>query len=101
MSQPPANQPGMTLKADDQVLRGIYANALQISHTKDEVIFDFLSVLPPQGQLVSRVITSPAHAKQILQALKQNLEQYENQHGRLESASAPNREFGFSSSPAS
>lgn len=93
--------PQISLKAEDQVLRGLYANGLQIAHTKDEVVFDFLSVLPPQGQLIARIITSPAHAKQILTALEQNIQQYEKNFGQLETAAAPQREFGFSTKQAS
>jgi hypothetical protein len=85
----------LQLKADDQTLRGIYANGLQISHTKNEVVFDFLSVLPPQGQLLARIITSPLHAKHILKALEQNIDQYEKNFGRLEAGDEPQREFGF------
>lgn len=91
------NQPTqINIKADDVQLRGKYANALQISHTKDEVVFNFLSMFPPQAQLVSRVITSPSHAKQILAALEDNLKKYEAQHGKLTASAAPSQDFGFS-----
>lgn len=91
------NQPQqIQIKATDEVLRGTYANALQISHTKDEVVFDFLSLFPPQGHLVSRVIASPSHAKQILAALEDNLKKYEAQHGKLTASAAPKQDFGFS-----
>lgn len=94
MTQPQQIQ----IKASDDVLRGTYANALQISHTKDEVVFDFLSLFPPQGHLVSRVIVSPSHAKQILAALEDNLKKYEAQHGKLTAAVAFKQDFGFSKS---
>jgi hypothetical protein len=83
------------IKATDEVLRGTYANALQISHTKDEVVFDFLSLFPPQGNLVSRIVTSPSHAKQILAALTDNLKKYESQFGQVTASTAPTKEFGF------
>lgn len=90
------NQPQqMQIKADDDVLKGVYANALQISHTKDEVIFDFLNIVPPQGQMVSRVMTSPGHAKRILNALNDNLKKYEAQFGKLAETAAPANDFGF------
>lgn len=85
------------IKATDQVLAGVYSNALQISHTKEEVTFDFLSIHPPQGQLLSRVITSPGHAKRILAALQDNLKKYEGQFGAITIAAAPTGDFGFSS----
>lgn len=85
------------LKATDDVLRGQYANAVQISHTKEEVVFDFLSLMPPQGQLVSRVIVSPGHAKRFLAALQDNLGKYEKQFGPLTAEPAPKQDFGFTS----
>ena len=83
------------IKASDDVLRGTYANALQITHTKDEIVFDFLSLFPPQGNLVSRIVTSPAHAKQILAALNDNIKKYEAQFGQLTASEAPKNDFGF------
>ncbi len=93
MNQPQVQQ--IQIKASDEALKGVYANALQISHTQTEVVFDFLSIVPPQGQLVSRVVTSPAHAKQILAALGDNLKKYEGKFGLLSAAATPKQEFGF------
>ena len=90
----------MQIKATDDVLKGIYANALQISHTQQEVVFDFLNIFPPQGQLVSRIITSPAHAKQIAAALMENLKKYEAQYGQVTAATSPSGDFGFSTPQA-
>ena len=67
----------------------------QISHTKEEVVFDFLNVMPPQGQLVSRIMTSPGHAKRILAALDDNIKKYEQRYGKIAAADAPPGEFGF------
>lgn len=85
------------LKASDETLQGRYANATQISHTKDEVVLDFLSLMPPHGQLVSRVIVSPAHAKHLLVALQDNLAKYEKQFGPLTAGAVPPQDFGFTS----
>lgn len=90
------NQKQIQVKAQDDILKGAYANIVQISHTKEEVIFDFLNIIPPQGQLVSRVITSPGHAKRILKALEENIKKYESQYGTIAAAEAPKTEFGFS-----
>ncbi len=91
----PAQQ--IQLKTTDEALQGRYANAIQISHTKEEVVFDFLSLMPPQGQLVSRVIVSPGHAKRFLVALQDNLGKYEKQFGPLAAEPAPKQDFGFTS----
>ncbi len=94
----PQQSQQIQIKAPDEVLRGTYANALQISHTKDEFVFDFLSLFPPQGNLVSRVVTSPAHAKQIVAALADNIKKYEAQFGQLTASEAPVKDFGFTKS---
>lgn len=85
----------LSIKATDDMLRGTYSNALQISHTQSEVILDFINLMPPQAQLVSRVITSPAHAKQIIAALTDNLNKYETQFGAITPSAAPTTDFGF------
>lgn len=85
----------MQIKTTDTVLAGVYSNAMQVTHTKEEVILDFLNIVPPQGQLLSRVITSPGHAKRILSALSENLKRYEAQFGPITEASAPAERFGF------
>jgi len=91
------NQNKLQIKATDEAVKGSYSNAAQISHTKEEVIVDFFLMHPPVGQLVSRVILSPGHAKRLANALAQNLANYEKVHGKIEEAAAPAEgEVGFS-----
>jgi hypothetical protein len=91
------NQNKMNIKASDEALKGAYSNAAQISHTKEEVIVDFFLMHPPVGQLASRIILSPGHAKRLANALLQNLANYEKQHGEIQPAEAPvDGEVGFS-----
>lgn len=98
MPQPQPQQ--LQIKGSDEVLRGVYSNAMQLTHTQQEIIFDFFNLLPPQPQLVSRVITNPAHAKQILAALTDNLKKYEQKFGTITAAPAPASDFGFSTNQA-
>ena len=63
--------------------RGRYANRLIVSHTPEEFILDFVSDLPPKPQIVSRIVTSPAHAKAIARAIEANLARYEAKHGAI------------------
>jgi len=86
---------GMQVKAEDSVLKGSYSNAMQVSHTKEEFILDFMLLHPPVGQLVSRVITSPGHLKRIVAALQDNLKRYEEGFGTVTSAQEPERPIGF------
>ena len=66
-------------------LNAVYANVAFISHTPAEMIVDFAQVLPriPKGNVVSRVIMSPMHAKMLHSALAQNIANYERQFGEI------------------
>ena len=77
------------IKIDDKVLKGSYANAMQVGHTKEEFVLDFINLFPPQGVVTARVITSPGHLKRIIAALQDNIAKYETQYGRIEEAAAP------------
>lgn len=78
----------MNIKASDEVLAGRYVNAAQVSHSKEEFTQDFMQLMPPQGQLAARVIMTPATAKRVMLAMKDNIEKYEAQFGTID-ASAP------------
>lgn len=95
MDQPQQTQQ-MQIKASDDDLKGRYANAMQVSHTKEEFTLDFFLLQQPFGQLVSRIIVSPGHLKRVLTAFRENLKRYENQFGEVEEAREPERqEIGF------
>lgn len=87
----------LQVKASEEVLRGVYANLMQVSHSREEVLLDFLTTFPPQPSLVSRVIVTPAHLKRILRALSSSLKKYEEQYGKITSVDAveEEREIGF------
>ena len=91
--QPQGQQ--IDIKATDEKLAGIYANMMQVSHNKEEFIFDFVSLFPPSGQLVSRVLVSPAHAKRMMQALQENIERYESQFEKIDAVQDNKQQFGF------
>ena len=86
---------GLQIKASDDVLKGVYANLMQISHSREEFIMDFMLAHPPAGQFVSRVITSPGHMKRINSALQENINLYEKQFGKINIAIEPETEIGF------
>ena len=90
-------QPGKQLqvKVNDDILKGVYANMLQIGHTQEEFVLDFMNVYPPAGTLNSRIIVSPAHMKRIVAALQDNLKKYEKQFGTVESSAQPEQHIGF------
>ena len=52
---------GLEVKISDDELKGRYSNLLRISHTREEFVLDFINLLPPQGVVTARVVTSPGH----------------------------------------
>lgn len=92
----PVAQQQIQIKAADQDLKGMYSNAMNITHTQEEFVLDFLNIMPPTGSLLSRIIVSPGHMKRIVQAIQHNLGMYESNFGSLTPAEAPKGEIGFS-----
>ena len=80
---------GMNVKISDEELRGRYANLVRISHTREEFILDFITMVPPQGTVTARVITSPGHVKRLIRALSTNLRIYEENFGSIAEAPEP------------
>ena len=95
-ASPSASQGGqLQVKVSDENLKGAYANMVQIGHTAEEFILDFMNLVPPAGILVSRVIVSPSHAKRLAAALQENIKRYEGQFGTISLAVVPDRKIGF------
>jgi len=94
--QPNQQQPQqLQLKTDDATLKGAYSNNMQVAHTKEEFIMDFMNMFPPVATLNARVIMSPGHMKRMVAALAENVKRYEETHGTIETAAAPENEMGF------
>ncbi len=89
MSETDAGTPNLNIKIGDEELKGRYSNLLRITHTREEFILDFVNLVPPQGMVTARIITSPGHLKRIVQALAQNLARYEEAHGPIPEAADP------------
>lgn len=91
-----AEQRSMQIDADNATLKGVYANNVVASHTKEEFIMDFMLVHPPKGQLVNRTILSPGHFKRLVKALQDNLKKYEDAFGEIPETRGPDhQEIGF------
>ncbi len=73
------------LEITPEIAQGKYTNFALISHTPHEFILDFVFTVPSQPALVvSRLMTSPQHAKAVLQALAENIQRYEAEFGVIE-----------------
>ena len=92
---PQNNEQQVQVKVSDEVLKGCYANMVQIGHTREEFVIDFMNIFPPQGVINCRVIVSPQHMKRMAAALNENIKRYEEQNGAIADSVTPQQNFGF------
>ena len=71
--------------ADPKDLKGAYCNAANFRHTRHEFIMDFILHLGNEAHFLSRIISNPLHAKAMLKALQDNIEEYEKKFGAIPS----------------
>ena len=89
----PEQNQNINIKINDETLKGVYSNTMQVLHTKEEFVMDFMDVFPPNGIVAARVITSPGHMKRIARALQENITKYEAKFGAIEESKAPPVQF--------
>ncbi|MCL5291310.1 MAG: DUF3467 domain-containing protein [Actinobacteria bacterium] len=77
-------QQEIKVKVPDDMLRGVYANQMMVTHTKEEFLMDFINFFPPEGVVTARVIVSPGHLRRIVTALQENIAKYETNYGPIE-----------------
>ena len=83
--QQPRQQKGMNVKIGDEELKGRYSNLVRVTHTREEFVLDFINMIPPQGAVTARVITSPGHLKRLIRALDQVIPDHDNWlHDRID-----------------
>ena len=77
--------PPLQFSIDDSVASGVYVNFANIIHNPAEFVIDFGRVVPGRSdvRVLSRVLTTPVHAKQLLNALAQNVALYEKTFGTI------------------
>ena len=68
---------------------GVYSNVMQVTHTREEFIMDFIMAAPPAAAVTARVIMSPGHLKRTIAALQENFQKYERNFGTIKAAEEP------------
>jgi|OpeIllAssembly_1097287.scaffolds.fasta_scaffold135533_2 hypothetical protein len=87
--QPPKpdapNPPALQFTIDDAVANGVYVNFANIIHNPAEFVIDFARAVPGRTdvRVLSRVLLTPVHTKQLLNALAQNVAMYEKTFGAI------------------
>ena len=92
----PSQPPSVQFTIDESVANGVYVNFANIIHNHAEFFFDFGRLVPGRAEVrvLSRVLTTPVHAKQLLQALAQNIAVYEKSFGVIRTDFEGPREQG-------
>lgn len=89
MDEKPQEQ--LQVEIDEATARGIYTNLALITHTETEMLVDFLFLQPqtPKAKVLTRIVSSPVHAKRLLWALRDNIEKYEARFGVINAGDPP------------
>ena len=82
--QQPQN-PTIRIAIDDSIAQGEYINFANIIHSPSEFVIDLGRIMPGQTdvKVYSRVVMTPLHAKQLLEALAQNVAIFEQKFGEI------------------
>ena len=94
----------MNIELSEDTALGVYSNLAIITHSPAELVCDFIQIMPgmPKGKVRSRVIMTPQNAKRFLQALSENIQNYEQNFGVIEDPQSgmPPMNFGTPSTMA-
>ena len=96
-------QPAINIEISEEVAEGIYSNLAIISHSNAEFVVDFIRMMPnvPKAKVKARIVLTPQHAKRLLYALKDNVQKYESQFGKIdEPDQTPFPPMNFNTPPA-
>ncbi|HRH35593.1 MAG TPA: DUF3467 domain-containing protein [Catalimonadaceae bacterium] len=95
-NQDQANQ--INIELSEEMAEGIYSNLAMIAHSNTEFVIDFIRLMPgvPKAKVKSRIVMTPEHAVRFLQALKDNLDRYQDSFGDIKDMSdMPKIPFNF------
>jgi hypothetical protein len=98
MNQNNENKPQqINIELGEKEAEGIYSNLAIITHSPAEFVVDFTRVVPgvPKAKVLSRIITTPQHAKMLMRALKENIDKFESRFGEIKIDAQPTPQFGF------
>ncbi len=87
----------LQIELGEREAEGIYSNLAIITHSPAEFIIDFTRVTPgvPRARVHSRIIMTPQHFKMLMNAMKENMERFEEQYGEVRTDGQAGHPFGF------
>jgi len=92
----------LQVELGEKEAEGIYSNLAIITHSPAEFITDFTRVTPgvPRARVHARIIMTPQHFKLLLNAMKENMDRFEQQYGEVKTDRQGEHPFGFRTSGA-
>jgi len=97
---PNKTMPGkLQIEIPDTIVEGIYANLVIIAHSPSEFVLDFVRMVPgaPKAKVQTRVIMTPLNTKNLIRALKENIDKFEKRFGDIKVENIKeDRTIGFS-----
>ena len=97
----PAGQQ-INIELGEKEAEGIYSNLAIITHSPAEFVIDFTRIVPglPKARVLSRIISTPQHAKMLLYALRDNIDKFEARFGEIKiEGQEAGSTFGFTPFP--
>ncbi|TWP23954.1 DUF3467 domain-containing protein [Apibacter muscae] len=90
------NQQDLNIELPDEIATGVFSNLALINHSPTEFVLDFIQMMPgvQKPKVRSRVILTPEHAKRLLNALSENLKNFESQFGNVKDDDTFHLNFG-------
>lgn len=78
------------IELNEEIAEGIYSNLAIITHSQSEFVIDFIKLMPgvPKAKVKSRIVLTPQHAKRLVKALAENVQRFENAHGKIKDLEA-------------
>lgn len=80
-----AKRKEIKFEVDEESKEGIYSNVVRITHGLHDFTLDFGLYIEDEQKfkVLARIRTSPSHAKSLLNALKGNIDKYEEKFGDI------------------
>ena len=80
------NSTQLNIELPENVAEGTYSNLAIITHSNTEFVIDFIRIMPgvPQARVKSRILLTPQHAKRLMKALTDNINRFEQAHGKID-----------------
>lgn len=90
-------QNAINIELSEEMAEGIYSNLAMIAHSNTEFVIDFIRLMPgvPKAKVKSRIVMTPEHAVRFLQALRENIDRYEESFGTIKDTQVQQMPFNF------